>query len=63
MKPKNEDAEVIEVDVGGEKKKIVMAPGRVTMVFQTAFWTCMSRIRALPSHEKSTFFSCLFFVN
>ncbi len=29
MKPKNEDAEVIEVDVGGEKKKIVMAPGRV----------------------------------
>ena len=28
MKPKNEDAEVIEVDVGGEKKKIVMAPGK-----------------------------------
>ena len=27
MKPKNEDAEVIEVDVGGEKK-IVMAPGK-----------------------------------
>ncbi len=37
MKPKNEDAEVIEVDVGGEKKKIVMAPGRVTMVFQTVY--------------------------
>ncbi len=29
MKPKNEDAEVIEVDVGGEKKKIVMAPGKL----------------------------------
>ncbi len=28
VKPKNEDAEVIEVDVGGEKKKIVMAPGK-----------------------------------
>jgi hypothetical protein len=44
VKPKNEDAEVIEVDVGGEKKKIVMAPGRVTMVFQAAFWTriCLS---------------------
>jgi hypothetical protein len=34
VKPKNEDAEVIEVDVGGEKKKIVMAPGRAT-VFKT----------------------------
>jgi hypothetical protein len=53
VKPKNEDAEVIEVDVGGEKKKIVMAPGRA-MVFQTTFWTriCLSqiRIRALPTH-------------
>ena len=28
VKPKNEDAEVIEVDVGGEKKQIVMAPGK-----------------------------------
>jgi hypothetical protein len=40
VKPKNEDAEVIEVDVGGEKKKIVMAPGIVT-VFQTV---CLIRI-------------------
>jgi hypothetical protein len=36
VKPKNEDAEVIEVDVGGEKKKIVMAPGR-PRVFLTVF--------------------------
>jgi hypothetical protein len=44
VKPKNEDAEVIEVDVGGEKKKIVMAPGRATMVFRQCLYSHLFKV-------------------
>jgi hypothetical protein len=45
VKPKNEDAEVIEVDVGGEKKKIVMAPGMNRLLTRGALDTVLPDIR------------------